>query len=295
MKANKLMIAALMMGAMAMVGCKPSNGNDPDEPIIPGGNDTTQQATQPEVEPIEGACVVVCNFLQAPCGDVIFVGSYTKQDGTAVSWTLGDPSEKFTPIEGFEGWYQVVLYPNAEADGDGYIARGKAVHVGADGKYAWSGQWDRNSVTLIDGDVAMGDENNGEQFLGFSATGAVAYISANGWQVNPCTEAVPGGNHEWTVVLADTCDLLPANATLYFTGNFGENNKEWGASDRVMTKVNDRTYTWTGEYPENFMCKAFYTVEGEVNEKGEAVQHWAEGNNYIFDGKNYTYTVGKFQ
>ena len=43
------------------------------------------------------------------------------------------------------------------------------------------------------------------------------------------------------------------------------------------------------------MCKAFYTVEGEVNEKVEAVQHWAEGNNYIFDGKNYTYTVGKFQ
>ena len=89
---------------------------------------------------------------------------------------------------------------------------------------------------------------------------------------------VPAGNGKFIVTLSD---YKPVDGDqIIFTGNFTD--KAWGASDRVMTAEADGTYSWTGDYPEDFQFKVILVRDG--------TQNWAKEDNVTFDGENYTAT-----
>ena len=233
MKANKLMLAAMMIGAMAMVSCEKNQGTEPDTPVIPGGGD---EAQVPELDPVEGACVLVVKFDVAPCNDVQFVGTYKKADGTAMSWNEDATHARFTPVEGFEGWYSVVVYPNDSADDKGFFIKGKPVQLGDGEKFNWSFQWARNSVTIVDGLFTLGyengaDETEGEPFIGFTETGTVATVTSSGWATDPCAAAAPA-----------------AAAWIKHASN-EEGHPAWTAEP--MDKVSEGVFTHTFVYADN--------------------------------------------
>ena len=89
---------------------------------------------------------------------------------------------------------------------------------------------------------------------------------------------VPAGNGKFVVTLSD---YTPVDGNqIIFTGNFADN--AWGDSDRVMTAEADGTYSWTGDYPEDFEFKVILVRDGK--------QNWAKEDNVKFDGENYTAT-----
>lgn len=89
---------------------------------------------------------------------------------------------------------------------------------------------------------------------------------------------VPAGNGKFVVTLSD---YTPVDGDqIIFTGNFAD--KAWGESDRVMTAEADGTYSWTGDYPEDFEFKVILVRGGQ--------QNWAKEGNVKFDGENYTAT-----
>lgn len=89
---------------------------------------------------------------------------------------------------------------------------------------------------------------------------------------------VPAGNGKFIVTLSD---YTPVDGDqIIFTGNFTD--KAWDASDRVMTAEADGTYSWTGDYPEDFQFKVILVRDGK--------QNWAKEDNVTFDGENYTAT-----
>ncbi len=243
----------------------------------------------PKVAEVEGAYVIVVQFQQKPCNDVILAGSYKLADGSQSVWGA-EPTAKFEAIEGYDGWYKVVVYPldaaeNAGYDADGnkadFLLRGKPVQLTADGSFNWSYQWARNSVEVLDGDFILGDENGGEKFIGFTGSeeSKVAYVTSTGWAADPCVDVLPAGYATFIVNIAEG-SFVAENATFSIAGNFAED--AWNNS-RIMTEVEKgKKYTWTGYYPDNFEFKVIQTVAG--------VDIWAEGSNAKFDGKTLEYT-----
>ena len=278
MKAIKI-FAALFAAATLFTACEdPNKGNGG---VTPPVITPDEKPAMPEVAEVEGAYVIVVNFQEKPCNDVILAGGYKLADGSQSSWGL-EPAAKFEAIEGYDGWYKVVVYPLDAADDQGYIVRGKPVQLTADGAFEWSYQWARNSVEVLDGVFTLGDENGGEQFVGFVGTedeSRVVYVTSTGWATNPCAAAIPAGEGTFTINIADTA-YVAEGATFSIAGNFAEN--AWNNS-RVMTEVEKgKKYTWTGDYPENFQFKAIQTVDG--------ADIWAAGDNAKFDGVTFEYT-----
>lgn len=77
----------------------------------------------------EGQLCVCINFQEEVCNDVVFIGSYN-------GWDSSDPASmaKFTPLEGFEGWYYVAVDDESEA------IEGKPVQLKKDGSFSWDYQ-----------------------------------------------------------------------------------------------------------------------------------------------------------
>ncbi len=275
MKAFKYFMGALALCSLALVSC---DDEEQKEPVI-----NVELPAQPEIEAVEGAYVLVCQFEAAPCNDVVLAGSYQLMDGQISNWS-GEPAAKFEAIDKYPGWYKVVIKALPAEDGT-ITAMGKPVQLKEDGTFSWDHQWARNSVELLDGICTMTDENGGEIRIDMTAESTVVYVKSTGWATDPCAATIPAGNHEWIVQLSDTCQAVPADAQVIFTGNFTE--KSWGESDRVMTK-DGNVWKWTGDYPENFQAKAICVT-------ADGVQHWATGGNYAFDGENYTYVVPSWE
>lgn len=278
MKAIKF-FAALFVAATVFTACE--QGGQQGGGVTPPVITPDEQPTMPEVAEVEGAYVIVAQFQEKPCNDVILVGAYKLADGSVSAWSA-EPTVKFEAIEGYDGWYKAAVYPLDAADDQGYLVRCKPVQLKEDGSFEWSYQWARNSVEILDGVFTLGDENGGEQFVGFAGTedeSKVVYITSTGWATNPCAAAIPAGNGTFTINIADTA-YVAEGATFSIAGNFAE--EAWNNS-RVMTEVvKGKQYTWTGDYPENFQFKAIQTVNG--------TDIWAAGDNAKFDGVTFEYT-----
>ncbi len=276
MKTVKYFMGALALCAIALVSCEKTEDNGGGGVII-----EPEVSEQPEIEAVPGAYVLVCQFEQAPCNDVILAGNYQTVDGQISNWSA-DPAAKFEPIANYPGWYQVTIKSTTDT---AVVAMGKPIQLKEDGSFSWDHQWARNSVELLDGICTMTDENGGEIRIDMTEESTVVYVKSTGWATNPCAAAIPAGNHEWIVQLSDTCQAVPDDAQVIFTGNF--ETESWGDSKRVMTK-DGNVWKWTGDYPENFQAKAIcVTADGK--------QHWANGENYVFDGENYVYVVPSWQ
>ena len=114
----------------------------------------------------------------------------------------------------------------------------------------------------------------------------VLYIKSGKWWLTPCRAPIPAGHAKF--IFTPTGDV-PEGYDLIFTGNFGADNNEWGASDRVMTKQADGTYVWEGYYPENFNFKVMIKNCGDLgitDGSGTILSVlWMDGDNKVVEAE----------
>lgn len=138
MKTNKLMLAAMLFGAVALVSCdKEKENND----VVPPTPTPDPEVTVPDLDPTEGKITLAIHFVAAPCNDVILTGSFAEGawDGTSL---------KMEAIKDFDGWYKAVITP-AEANESGYTCEAKPVQLQSDGSFSWDGQWYGDGTNLV--------------------------------------------------------------------------------------------------------------------------------------------------
>lgn len=280
--ATAILATALILGA-----CKK---DDKDDPVVtptttPDPSGSEEPSTLPAVEGTDGAVTLVVKFPSICEGySIIFAGDYKESVDNGGVWA--DPDNSFAAAREFEaigdGWYKIVMHVS---DGAEAISGRPLQYSAAD--HQWSYDWahDGSKLHLEKGgaDDIFTDSGFGEVNLSIAAAYAedaeVIYIIADEWNLAPCVERLAAGSYTFTINLPEP---LPAGAELYFTGNFPE--KDWGNSDRLMTKVSDTQYTWTGEIPENFECKVFYVLDG--------AQTWQDGSNIVpLAGETLSYNV----
>jgi hypothetical protein len=97
------------------------------------------------------------------------------------------------------------------------------------------------------------------------------------WDSTPWNP-IPGGNGTFKITLGAACGAADADKVI-FTGNFTEEG--WGDSQREMTPDNQGGWSWTGDYPENFMYKVILRTEGQDDK-------WVgPDGNWKFDGTTF--------
>lgn len=176
------------------------------------------------------------------------------------------PEMKFERVEGTLDWFQLTIPAVDEtqsnfkirANGDwSYEPKCGYEYYGDTNEYVeenWEGP---NNLMVV--------KPAGGKVLAFKVVGFVSICNED---YPICGEvyipAVPAGYAKFVFTMEGDC---PAESVI-FTGNFEENS--WSESTREMTKQDDGTYVWEGEYPENFRFKTIAIVD--------SVQFWLEGS-----------------
>lgn len=255
MKTNKLMLAAMLFGAVAMVSCK-KTGNDPEKP---GTKDTTSVVVPDlEEEPViaapgAGKVIVAVRAPQGTCNGMIAVGAATNDDGTD-DWTPGDKKKPFDPVEGTETWYKVTLPANP---GIGV----KVIALAEDGTADWGTQWGMNvegeepNVTIVSGEGTIdATENGGEVKLTELKENTVVFVDVKAWKTSPCTPKNEAGIASFTL----TANNLPEGYEVGIVGKV--NNLDWDiTAPVVMTKGEGNVYTATN-VPVAAACQYKYFI-----------------------------------
>ena len=253
MKTNKLMLAAMLLGALAMVSCK-KTGNDPEKP---DKKDTTSVVVPDlEEEPIiaapgAGKVIVAVRVPQGTCNGMIAVGAATNEDGTD-DWTPADKKKPFVAVEGTETWYQITLPANP---GIGV----KVIALAEDGTADWGTQWGMNvegeepNVTIVNGEGTIdASENGGEVKLTELKENTVVFVDVKAWKTSPCTPKNEAGIASFTL----TANNLPEGYEVGIVGKV--NNLEWDINAPVvMTKGEGNVYTAT-DVPVAAACQYKY-------------------------------------
>lgn len=151
------------------------------------------------------------------------------------------------------------------------FGKSKFILLDEKGKGDWQYQAMTDGYILKDENVVLADDM-GQKALNLTSDdldNVVIKIIITTFQTpmegcGPEVAAIPAGTAKF--VFTDESGI---EADQYiFTGEFAEN--AWAESDRVMTKQEDGTYVWEGEYPENFRFKVIAVVGGELK--------WMEGD-----------------
>lgn len=255
MKTNKLMLAAMLLGALAMVSCK-KTGNDPEKP---DKKDTTSVVVPDlEEEPVivapgAGKVIVAVRVPQGTCNGMIAVGAATNEDGTD-DWAPADKKKPFVAVEGTETWYQITLPANP---GIGV----KVIALAEDGTADWGTQWGMNvegeepNVTIVNGEGTIdASENGGEVKLTELKENTVVFVDVKAWKTSPCTPKNEAGIASFTL----TANNLPEGYEVGIVGKV--NNLEWDiTAPVVMTKGEGNVYTAT-DVPVAAACQYKYFV-----------------------------------
>lgn len=269
MKLNKLFASAMCVATLTMIGCQKQN-----PPVItPGGDEVEEEEIVPPAVDAPGAGKTTL---------VVYVPENTSDKGlyaigTINEWAHNKEGFIFSKVEGDETgrWYQLTMD----------YATDMVVKVCAIPAYSspdWAFQWAKNmdpkndltedQVVLLNGQLSFELENGGEPKAKGFADNGVAYVQIKSWAADP-TVSIPGGNGTFTVTITNL-EYTKGDKCI-FTGNFAE--KSWEDSDREMTyNAEANTWSWTGEYPENFQYKVIYNGK------------WANEGNVLFDGKTFT-------
>ena len=255
MKTNKLMLAAMLFGAVAMVSCKPKDEPKP----TPNTKDTTSVVV-PELEeepviaaPGAGKVIVAVRAPQGTCNGMIAVGAATNEDGTD-DWTPADKKKPFDPVEGTETWYKVTLPANP---GIGV----KVIALAEDGTADWGTQWGMNvegeepNVTIVSGEGTIdATENGGEVKLTELKENTVVFVDVKAWKTSPCTPKNEAGIASFTL----TANNLPEGYEVGIVGKV--NNLDWDiTAPVVMTKGEGNVYTAT-DVPVAAACQYKYFI-----------------------------------
>ena len=270
MKANKFMLAALFMGALAMVGCKDDATTNP--PLIEEDGNDVEELVIPEVAAPEAGKTTVVLYVPEDTP----AGCYAV--GTVNSWGATDTTCKFVAVPDAERWVSYTFDYAADMEL-------KVCAIPSDPAVApgWSYQWAKNideenpdttvtedHVIILQGTGELVLENQGQPKLKSLVDASVIYINVKAWATTPIIKPVPcetaafkhpWGGGAWTYREATkTADATFELNALY--GNTGVN---------VATNVNAEGENW---YPEDQIEFVGDVAQGDsvnfkfVSEKG---------------------------
>ena len=264
MKANKFMLAALFMGALAMVGCKDDATTNP--PLIEeDGNDVEEELVTPPVAAPEAGKTTVVLYVPEDTP----AGCYAV--GTVNGWAADNTELMFTAVEGADSERWVACTFDYAAD-----MEIKVCAIPSDPEVApgWSYQWGKNvdendpdpaitedHVIILDGTGELVLENQGQPKLKNLVDASVIYINVKAWATTPVIKPVPCetaafkhpfGGGDWVYREA----TKTAEATFELNAIYG------GAGVNVATDVNGNG--------ENWYDTPAITFEGDVV-KGDSV------------------------
>lgn len=272
MKANKFMLAGMLVAALAMVGCEPKNPADDNN----GGNgqDTTV-VEEPTVEdmpelaaPGAGKVTIALRAPENTANGVWLVGGFA--DSWKMIHEVADPSlYRFTRVEGTKTWWQITVDFDASAE-----FKFMPICKNAEGNEYTSWSVEPTGMRVMENNEPAdeSDFNKDNQKMG-AADNAVVFFEVKGWSVDPSVVFMPKGAYKFHITL-NKIDTLPIPAgDVVLTGNFEE--EKWENSKRVMTKVSDDdkavVYEYEADVPDYFCFKVFV--------QGETTQTWADGEN----------------
>ena len=233
-----------------------------------------------------GQLCVCVYFEEEVCNDIVLAGSYN-------GWAT-DPATmaKFSPLEGFEGWYYVAVTDASES------IEGKPVQLKKDGSFSWDYQTgDPASWTIVSGTVNITPGYDGEADLkGYSTAEPVILISAYFKNHNsPCIAEV---YHDYTIRLtAPFC--AGADGTYYDAAIIGSFN---GWSEGVAGEIDEETFDYIfkindkegGEYKFKALGDTDWSNQIQLqNENGE----WYDNPNIKLTAETEVYidySAGKF-
>lgn len=241
---NFLFMALLALSLTVFTSCKDEKVEDPEIVL---------EEAPTLAAPGEGKVTIAIRVPAATtCNGLRGVGNFN-------GWNDNDEAQAFTKVAGTETWYQLTITNNFTETATIMF---KAVGVKSDNKSSWDTQWGENWKDSVPQVTFVGDEpadamftieNDRQPRLDITKGNQVIYVDVAKWVKQPCAPPVPAGNGKF-VFKPSATSVIPAGAEIVLTGNFAEKN--WGDSDRTMTKVGTN-YEWTGAYPENFEMKVF--------------------------------------
>ena len=187
-----------------------------------------------------------------------------------------DPNTAFKGTEFGQNMFYIDI-PSMTAEEFG---NAKILLLNEDGHSDWAYQVSNESydITASEDYITLVDDYgtlNAINLISDNIDNVVIKIAILAVNDTPCKPDVPAGFAKF--VLTVTGDI-PEGKKVIFTGNFGADNDEWGASTREMTKQADGTYVWEGAYPENFQFKAFIADCEDLGIIKEEL--WLTGGNF---------------
>ena len=279
MKAKKLFwalaatFAALSM-TVAISSCEPKDngGNNNDNPL--DNIEEEEELALPKVDaPGEGNTTVVLYIPQSDCEEAepYILGILSADDGEG-KWS----NELDRALESAgNGWWKVTI-PTLTDAATNFKFRMD------DGANGWSME-PKGSYELLE-DAAdylkvKEDETNNLVAIA-NCDNKVLYIKSGKWSSTPCAAPVPGGKAKFIFTLKGE----NPGKDIIFTGNFAEN--AWDTSDRVMTKEADGTYSWEGDYPENFRFKVIVFDAAGIGNANDKGQLWMAGDDIAVEAES---------
>ena len=264
MKANKFMLVALFMGALAMVGCKDDATTNP--PLIEeDGNDGEEELVTPPVAAPEAGKTTVVLYVPEDTP----AGCYAV--GTVNGWAADNTELMFTAVEGADSERWVACTFDYAADMEIKVC---AIPSDPEVTPGWSYQWGKNvdenepdpaitedHVIILDVTGELVLENKGQPKLKNLVDASVIYINVKAWATTPVIKPVPCetaafkhpfGGGDWVYREA----TKTAEATFELNAIYG------GAGVNVATDVNGNG--------ENWYDTPAITFEGDVV-KGDSV------------------------
>ena len=245
----------------------------PDDSDKPGDSEVEDEFTLPEVAaPGEGYTTIVLYIPESSCDEAIpyAIGSIPG-DG---AWE-NQEELRMTRCEGYDEWWKVTVDALTEENATNFKFR-----MDDGTSYGWSFE-PKGSYELLEGadQFLKIKEDEWNNLVAISnCDNQVLYIMSGEWSNTPCIEPVPAGRAKFVLTVTG---LVPEDAEIVFTGAFEENS--WSESNRVMTKQDDGTYVWEGEYPENFRFNAFISNAYELGLDDYDRYLWLDNGDYVVE------------
>ncbi len=222
-----------------------------------------------EVAPGNVIFVDVVSWASDPCVAPFPGGTASFKVTVTTAFPEGfDPSDIQIAVAHWDAGQDVLNYNPIESQPGALVFEGSVPEWTA-------GQQYKLNISYKEGDWIW--EKGGNRDLPFNGN---AVVEVAEWESEPWNP-IPGGEGTFTITFSESCNMAQYEKVI-FTGSFAE--EAWGESQREMTKVADNVYSWTGEFPENFMYKVIGRTEG-------AEDAWiGPGDNWKFDGSTYEQT-----
>ncbi len=283
MKTNKLMIAALAMGALVFASC---NNKPTPDPIIP----PVETNDVPDVDkPAEGYVTIVINIPEGTeCNGIYMKGTLNGTDWSAENTYIGledaavsaAEAVKFEAIDGSKEWFKAT-FKLGTAGIEGKIC------LKFENDNSWQGQAIDVTVDEENTTILLGEINGEGQFsIAADIPAGVLYLNIGGWQHSDCVE-VESKTYNVTFLLPTFCSEFEIEAIGGFDG--------WTGTP-VTLEGTTATITITSAVGEGIKIRQKSTWDNQiqvVNVDGE----WSDATDYILGEETdvtIDYTAGRW-